>query len=214
MAAMAGHARMAMPFGATDFALLAMWWVMMVGMMLPSAAPMILTFATINRRQRARGQPYVPTALFVAGYLLAWGGFSVAATVAQWGLERRPALADDWRRPARGWAACCSSCRRPLPADAAQTGLPASAARRSTSSSTTGGTAPRARCAWALAHGLYCLGCCWILMALLFAVGVMNLLWVAAIAAFVFAEKLLPGGVWIGRIGGGAMAAFGAWLLV
>jgi predicted metal-binding membrane protein len=63
-------------------------------------------------------------------------------------------------------------------------------------------------------HGLYCLGCCWVLMALLFAVGVMNLLWVAAIAAFVFAEKLLPGGVWIGRIGGGAMAAFGVWLLV
>ena len=63
-------------------------------------------------------------------------------------------------------------------------------------------------------HGVYCLGCCWVLMALLFAVGVMNLLWVAAIAAFVFAEKLLPGGVWVGRIGGGAMAAFGVWLLV
>ncbi len=56
-------------------------------------------------------------------------------------------------------------------------------------------------------HGLYCLGCCWVLMALLFAVGVMNLVWVAAIAAFVFAEKLLPGGIWVGRIGGGAMAA-------
>ena len=63
-------------------------------------------------------------------------------------------------------------------------------------------------------HGLYCLGCCWVLMALLFAVGVMNLLWVAAIAAFVFAEKLLPGGVWVGRIGGVAMAAFGVSLLV
>ena len=60
-----------------------------------------------------------------------------------------------------------------------------------------------ARCAWALATALYCLGCCWVLMALLFAVGVMNLLWVAAIAAFVFAEKLLRGGVWVGRAGGG-----------
>ena len=63
-------------------------------------------------------------------------------------------------------------------------------------------------------HGAYCLGCCWVLMALLFAVGVMNLIWVAAIAAFVFAEKLLPRGAWIGRVGGGAMAAFGVWLVV
>ena len=63
-------------------------------------------------------------------------------------------------------------------------------------------------------HGAYCLGCCWVLMALLFAVGVMNLLWVAAIAAFVFAEKLLPHGIWIARLGGIAMAAFGVWLMV
>jgi predicted metal-binding membrane protein len=62
-------------------------------------------------------------------------------------------------------------------------------------------------------HGLYCLGCCWFLMALLFALGVMNLLWVAAIAVLVFAEKLLPYGRWIGRVGGGSMIAFGGWLL-
>ena len=67
---------------------------------------------------------------------------------------------------------------------------------------------------WAPAVGPTCLGCCWVLMALLFAVGVMNLIWVAAIAAFVFAEKLLPRGAWIGRVGGGAMAAFGVWLVV
>jgi hypothetical protein len=68
--------------GAVDLVLLlAMWWVMMAGMMLPGAAPMILTFATINRRRRARAQPYAPTALFAVGYLLAWGGFSVAATL-------------------------------------------------------------------------------------------------------------------------------------
>ena len=63
-------------------------------------------------------------------------------------------------------------------------------------------------------HGLYCLGCCWLLMALLFAVGIMNLLWVAAIAAFVFAEKLLPGGVWIGRAAGVLMLLFGARLVL
>ena len=140
------------PKGAADLLLLlAMWWVMMVGMMLPSAAPMILTFATINRGRRARGQPYTPTALFTAGYLLAWGGFSVAATLAQWALERASLLApmamtDD--QPAAGRPAVHR--RRPLPAHAAQA-VPASAraARRSISSSTTGATAPTAPCAWA-----------------------------------------------------------------
>jgi len=63
-------------------------------------------------------------------------------------------------------------------------------------------------------HGLYCLGCCWILMALLFAVGAMNLLWVAALAAVVLAEKLFPAGVWIGRISGLVLIAWGAWLLL
>jgi len=65
---------------------------MMVGMMLPSVAPVILTFATVNRNRRARGEPYVPAALFTAGYLLAWVGFSLAATLAQWALERAALL--------------------------------------------------------------------------------------------------------------------------
>jgi len=66
----------------------AMWWVMMLGMMLPSAAPMILTFETLNRNKRARGQMFVPTAIFVVGYLIAWGGFSAIATFAQWALDQ------------------------------------------------------------------------------------------------------------------------------
>src|SRR5258708_32636583 len=79
------------PKGAVDLVLLlAMWWVMMAGMMLPRAAPMILTFATVNRRRRARGQPYAPPALFAAGCLLAWGDFRVAATLAHGGLEDQP----------------------------------------------------------------------------------------------------------------------------
>lgn len=70
-----------------------MWWVMMIGMMLPSAAPMTLTFATVNRRRRERGTPYVPTAVFVAGYLLAWGAFSLAASTAQRALEHGSLMA-------------------------------------------------------------------------------------------------------------------------
>jgi predicted metal-binding membrane protein len=67
---------------------LAMWWVMMIGMMVPSAAPMVLTFATLNRRKRAQGQGFVPTAVFALGYLIVWGIFSITATTAQWALDR------------------------------------------------------------------------------------------------------------------------------
>jgi predicted metal-binding membrane protein len=212
MPAMDGMPDMAMPFAAPW--VFAMWWVMMLGMMLPSAAPMILMFEAVQRRQRERERPYVPTAMFVAGYLIVWGGFSVAATAAQWGLQQGAFLS-----PMLGLAsstlggllfilaaiyqftplkhACLRQCRSPFAF-----------------------VLNHWRDGWdgalrmGAGHGLYCLGCCWVLMALLFAVGVMNLLWVAAIAAFVFAEKLLPGGVWVGRIGGVAMAAFGVSLLV
>ncbi len=94
MGPMQGMADIAMPVAytpwtAADFALnMAIWWAMMPGMMLPSAAPMILTFATINRHKRQRGQPFVPTMIFTSGYLIAWGLFGVFATLANWGLER------------------------------------------------------------------------------------------------------------------------------
>ena len=205
-----GMPDMTMPFAAPW--VFAMWWVMMLGMMLPSAAPMILTFSTLQRRKRQREGTSVPTVLFVAGYLLVWGMFSAAATAAQWALQRyallSPALAVVSAvlggvlfilagiyqfTPLKH--ACLSHCRSPFAF-----------------------LLNHWRDGWVGAlrmgadHGLYCLGCCWFLMALLFAVGVMNLLWVAAIAVFVFAEKLLPAGSWIGRIGGGAMMLFGVWL--
>jgi predicted metal-binding membrane protein len=209
---MDGMADMAMPFDAVSA--FAMWWVMMLGMMLPSASPMILTFATIERRQRERAQPYVPTTLFVAGYLIVWGAFSVLATAAQWALQRTMLLSP-MLVPAGSILGgvlfivagvyqftplkhlCLRHCRSPFAFILNHWREGWSGALRMGAS-----------------HGLYCLGCCWVLMALLFAVGVMNLVWVAAIAAFVFAEKLLPGGIWVGRIAGGAMAAFGVWLLL
>ncbi len=220
MPSMAGAAMAAQPapWTATDFVLMfVMWWVMMVGMMLPSAAPMLLTFATVNRKKRARGQPYVPTAVFALGYLAAWGGYSLAATAAQWGLEQAALLTPMMRTasPILGALlfaaagiyqftplkyACLAHCRSPFDfilnrwRDGARGALRMGAG-----------------------HGLYCLGCCWVLMALLFVGGVMNLLWVAAIAALVFAEKLLPAGKWaargIARAGGALMLAFGGYLL-
>jgi len=203
------------PKGTVDLILLlAMWWVMMVGMMLPSAAPMILTFAAINRRRRARAQPYVPTALFTGGYLLAWGGFSVAATLAQWGLERAALfspMAMTTTSPLLGGLlfvaagiyqftplkhACLRLCRSPFDFVANHWQDGAGGALR-----------------MGFSHGLYCLGCCWPLMALLFVGGVMNLVWVAVLAAVVLVEKLFPAGVWIARTSGFLLAANGLWLL-
>jgi predicted metal-binding membrane protein len=215
-AAMAGMDRaMVMPSkSAGDLLLLfVMWWVMMVGMMLPGVAPVILTFATVNRNRRARSEPYVPAALFAGGYLLAWAGFSLTATLAQWALERAALLSPmDMTTDSRLLAgllfitaglyqftavklACLRFCRSPLdfvinhwrdgPGGALRMGI---------------------------AHGLYCLGCCWILMLLLFVGGVMNLVWVAALAIVVLIEKLTTGS-WIGRLGGVLLAAWGLWLL-
>jgi predicted metal-binding membrane protein len=192
---------------------LAMWWVMMFGMMAPSAAPMVLTFATLSRSKRARGQNFVPTSIFLVGYLVAWGAFSVAATLAQWTLDNvaqlSPTLAAS--SPVLGGTivilvglyqftplkqACLRNCRSPFAF-----------------------VLNHWRDGWTgalrmgLEHGSYCLGCCGMLMALLFVVGVMNLLWVAVLAVFVFAEKLLPGGEWIGKVGGAVMLGFGVFLL-
>ena len=204
------------PKGPADLVLLlAMWWIMMIGMMLPSAAPMILTFAAINRGRRSRGQPYTPTALFASGYLLAWGGFSVAATLAQWALERASLLAPMAMKttsPLLGGVlfiaaglyqftplkrACLTSCRSPFDFVINHWHDGAGGALR-----------------MGVAHGLYCLGCCWILMALLFAVGAMNLVGVAALTAVVLVEKLFPAGDWIGRIAGLLLIGWGVRLLI
>ena len=191
----------------------AMWWAMMAGMMLPSALPMTLTFATVNRRRRERGTPYVPTAAFVAGYLAAWGAFSIAATAAQWALERAALM-----EPIMGLSspllgglllvaagvyqvtplkhACLRRCRSPL-------------------SFVLGywreGTAGALR--MGAQHGAFCVGCCALLMALLFVGGVMNLLWAAAIAAFVLLEKLLPAGEALARAAGVLASGFGVWMI-
>jgi predicted metal-binding membrane protein len=209
---------MAMPhmqaWGATEVVLTwVMWSVMMVAMMTPSAAPMILTFATINRRRRAQHGPLVPTAVFVLGYLLVWGGFSVVATLAQWGLHTAALLSPmvvitspfvgglllmaaglfQWT-PLK--STCLMQCRSPL-------GFLMTAWREGAWGALVMG----------LRHGLYCVGCCWVLMALLFVAGVMNLLWVAVIAALVLVEKVLPRGELVGRVAGGVLLLAGVVLL-
>lgn len=167
-----------------------MWWVMMAAMMLPGAAPVILLAAVINRRAAPATTPFGPTRAFVAGYLLAWGGFSVFATTMQWTLQASGllsamtlAIGD---RPLSGvlllaaaaWQlaplkqACLRQCRSPARLLVAGRGR----------SAVRGG----------FIHGLYCVGCCWFLMLLLFVGGVMNLLWIVALAFYVLLEKVLP----------------------
>ena len=183
--------------------MLTMWWVMMVAMMLPSAAPVVLLAATVNRR--AGGKAYGPTAAFVTGYLTAWGGFSVVAVIAQWALEHAGVLSMRMQLVsteltaamlflAGAWQftslkqACLRHCRSPIQV--------LTEYRRD---GTAGGLMMGAR------HGLYCLGCCWFLMGLLFVGGAMNLFWIAGLAAFVFLEKLTAPGVYFGKFVGAVL---------
>ena len=208
---------MAMPgvgigYGPMDMVLMfLMWAVMMVGMMAPSAAPMILAFANINRRRREQGNPYVSTAVFLSGYLLVWAGFSVAATLGQVALvfaifgssKMDTSLIGSVLLLAAGAyqlsplkSICLRHCRTPM-------GFITNDWREGRQGALLMG----------LHHGGYCLGCCWALMGLLFLMGVMNLVWIAALAAFVLVEKVAPAGQWVGRAAGVGLLAWGIWLL-
>ncbi len=209
---------MAMPrmqaWNVADFALtFVMWAVMMVAMMTPSAAPMILLFAGVNRRRRKQQVPYVPTGVFLLGYLMVWAAFSVLATAAQWGLHDVSLLSPMMvsTSPVLGgvlllvagiyqWTplkhACLRKCRSPL-------GFVLNEWREGRWGAFLMG----------LKHGSYCTGCCWSLMALLFVAGVMNLLWVAAIAGFILLEKVTPAGHRVGQAAGVLLAGWGALLV-
>lgn len=204
------------PWQAAEFGFVfAMWAVMMVAMMLPSAAPVILLYARVGRQAAQRGKPFAATGFFAAGYLAAWAGFSLLATLVQWQLVRMLLL--DAGMASRNTAfsglllvaagafqwsalkdACLAQCRTPLQFIQDHGGF------RGT---------PRGAFAIGLRHGAYCLGCCWALMALLFVGGVMNIAWIALISLFVLAEKLAPRVRWLSRVAGLGLLAAGVWLL-
>jgi predicted metal-binding membrane protein len=190
-------------WGPVDLVLVfVMWALMMAAMMLPSAVPSILLYG------RARGH----AATFAAGYLLVWSGFSALATLLQWRLLEA-ALLTPMMESASVWLSaglliaaglfqltplkdmCLARCRSPLGM------LFAGAAR------------PPRPLREGLRNGLFCLGCCFALMGLLFAVGVMSLPWVFLIAAYVAVEKLAPRTVWLSRSAGIVLCAWGAFLL-
>ncbi|AGW95515.1 hypothetical protein N234_36240 [Ralstonia pickettii DTP0602] len=190
-----------------------MWCVMMVAMMLPSAAPMILLFATVNRKQRDTRRPYVPTSIFAMGYLAAWAGFSLIAVILQWGFQRTGILSptlvatntifSGFLLLAAGVYqltpikhACLRHCRSPLAFLSTRWRCGARGALR-----------------MGLLHGAFCVGCCWFLMGLMFFGGVMNLYWIAGLALFVLCEKTVPAGHWLGYATGVALLVWGAGML-
>ena len=202
-------------WSAADFGMMfLMWAVMMTGMMVPSAAPMILLFATVNRRRQEQDRPYVSTGIFLSGYVLVWCGFAAAATVGNWALHVNDLLDKmmggstsdylggsllltagvfQWSRLKY---ACLTQCRSPLSFLMNDWREGAGGALR-----------------MGLQHGTYCVGCCWVLMALLFVLGVMNLLWIAALAGFVLLEKIVPGGQRVSKATGLLLALWGALML-
>jgi predicted metal-binding membrane protein len=193
----------------------AMWVVMMIGMMTSSVAPMILIYARVGRQAATQDKPFAASGWFAAGYLLAWTSFSLVATSLQWALERAALLTPMMESASNilgaivlilaglyQWTplkeACLAYCQSPLLFIQQQGGFRGD---------------PGGALALGFRHGIYCIGCCWALMALLFVGGVMNLLWIAVLAILILLEKLTPFGRVVARIAGVGFIASGVWML-
>lgn len=201
----------------TTYAMLVflMWWIMMIAMMLPSVAPTVLLYGALIRRGNESEDAPRYALYFVFGYLFAWALFSLLATIAQWLLELRGLVSPStmtltshliaggvlvlagiyqftpWKH------ACLEHCRTPLQFLTER--------RRS---------GPNGALLMGLEHGTFCLGCCWVLMALLLVGGIMNLYWIAGLTFFVVVEKLVKHGDKISYVAGVLMAGTGTYLLV
>jgi predicted metal-binding membrane protein len=190
-----------------------MWWVMMIAMMVPSATPAILLYSTVARKQQGGTRPFLATWFFLAAYLFVWAFFSLVATALQWALEQvglvtgmmeigTPVIAGTVLVAAGLYQltplkqACLRHCQHPVmfvmhhwrPGNAGAFAM-------------------------GLRHGAYCLGCCWLLMALLLVGGVMNLLWIAGIAIYVGVEKMAGRWRLLPNLAAVALVGSGLWLI-
>ena len=193
----------------TDFVLLLlMWFVMMIAMMTPSVSPLILIFAMVNRKKEQLQNPFVHTWYLLAGYFLVWGGFSLVATLLQWFLQQVSLLNPEMKTTSKIFGGtvlvtagifqftslkqrCLSHCRTPI-----------DFIHRNWKEGRKGALK------MGIENGTYCLGCCWVLMVLLFFSGIMNLLWIALIALFVLIEKTFQSR-WISCIAGMILIIYG-----
>ena len=193
--------------------LFGMWWTMMMAMMLPSAASAILTYGALSRKFAEQGARAAPLAVFVAGYVVIWTGFAAVAVTLQLLLSQTIALsmmmavtsalvggglliAAGLYQMSPLKSACLRKCQTPLMFFASNWQKGYLGALR-----------------MGLSHGLYCLGCCWVLMGLLFYGGVMELRWIVGLALYVAAEKLIPAGNWLSRFTGVLLIGWGAWTI-
>lgn len=202
-------------WAATDFILMfVMWLVMMIAMMTPSVAPLILLFAKVNRQRREQQSPFVKTSYMFIGYFVVWAGFSLLATLLQWLLQQLSWLNPDMIITNKILGSvilvtagifqftslkhtCLNFCKSPLDFIV-----------RYWKEGKKGAVIMGIR------NGAYCVGCCWVLMVLLFVSGVMNILWVALIALFVLIEKVSPKSKWISYAAGGLLILYGLLLIL
>jgi predicted metal-binding membrane protein len=190
-----------------------MWIIMMAAMMLPSAAPAILLVAALAR-QRGERHAVSSSWQFASGYLAIWGAFSLLATGLQFALDRAGLLSGTMASDSAVLAAllliaagiyqwtpwkqaCLRHCRSPIDF--------------LTRYWRQGPFGPMRAGAW---HGAFCLGCCWMLMGLLFVGGLMNMFWIAGLALLVLVEKLFPYGRRVSQITGAALIGWGVLVLV
>jgi predicted metal-binding membrane protein len=206
------HRQSAMPgsMEASWWIVAAMWWVMMIAMMTPSATPLVLLYSKVLERQPGSlAGRYAATSLLMAGYLAVWLAFALAAATLQKMLEPTGLISAMmlWSRSAVLSAgvlvaaglyqfsgpkrACLTQCRSPVHflTRYARPGIGAGFML-------------------GMRHGAFCVGCCWLLMALLFVGGIMNLIWIAALMLFVLLEKLMPAGAAFGKVSGALMIAW------
>jgi len=196
------------------FMLFIMWAVMMAGMMLPSATPMILLVDKLNKKRQINNRAFVHTFYFVLGYLLAWTFYSILITFVQWQLHKLSLLSPMMISKNASFSGvllliagiyqwtplkqrCLQWCRSPLSILTTQWQEGISGAIR-----------------LGIVHGQYCLGCCWFLMALLFVTGVMSLQWILVLTIIVMVEKLFPKGEWLGKALGVLLIIYGGGLLL
>jgi len=190
-----------------------MWSVMMVAMMVPSASPVVLAYSTLHRKQGTDQRPFGAVTAFVVGYVVVWTAFSAAATVAQWslhwaalisavGVSTSALLSGGLLVVAGGFqwtslkSACLMHCRSPF---------------LFFLTSWREGTAGAFK--MGLEHGVFCLGCCWALMGLMFFAGVMNVYWLAGLSVLVLVEKAVPAGDRLGKLAGVGMIGWGIYVV-
>ena len=218
VAGMPGMAEMSPAFTAWTpshaLVIFTMWAIMMIGMMTPSVAPVVLLYARIAAGARESGKVFAAASWFATGYLIAWLGFALLATAGQWALEWAALLTPMMQSASRifggllliaagayQWTPlkfnCLNHCRAPLAFIQAHGGFK---------------SGQIASFKLGMLHGIYCVGCCWALMTLLFAGGVMNFVWIAALMILVLLEKITPRGLTVARAAG-ALAIVGGALM-